>query len=82
MNRPQKAKKPLVYTPRVKRLLVCAALVSLLWLLLVDYAFTVLVINGLWLDNLLLARFGIFLPAVLLPAWILLQHRIIMLYND
>ena len=82
VNRPRKAKKPLVYTPRVKRLLVCAAIVSLLWLLLVDYAFTVLVINGLFTDNVLLARLGIFLPALLLPLWICLQHRIIMLYND
>ena len=82
VNRPLKAKKPLVFTPRVKRLLVCAALVNLLWLWLTDYVFTVLLLNGLYAGNVLLARLGILWPAIALPLGILFQNRLVMLYND
>ncbi len=82
VNRPAKAKKPLVYTARVKRLLVCAAILNLLWLLLTDYVFTVLLMSGLYAGNILVARVGILWPAVALPLGILLQYRALMLYND
>ncbi len=82
VNRPMKAKKPLVYTPRVKRLLVCAAILNALWLWLTDYVFTVLLMSGLYAGNVLVARVGILWPGVALPLAILFQHRLVMLYND
>ncbi len=82
VNRPLQAKKPLVFTPRVKRLLVCAAILNALWLWLTDYVFTVLLMSGLYAGNATVARLGIFWPAIALPLGILFQHRLVMLYND
>ncbi len=82
VNRPMKAKKPLVYTPRVKRLLVCAAILNALWLWLTDYVFTVLLMSGLYAGNVGVARVGILWPGIALPLGILFQHKLVMLYND
>ncbi len=82
VNRPMKAKKPLVFTPRVKRLLVCAGILNVVWLALTDYIFTVLLMSGLYAGNVAIARLGILWPGLALPLGILLQHRLVMLYND
>lgn len=82
VNRPLRAKKPLVFTPRVKRLLVCAAVVNLLWLWLTDYIFTALLMSGLYAGSAFTARLGLLWPAIALPLGILNQHRAVMLYND
>lgn len=82
LNRPLPAKKPLVYTPRVKRLICCAGVVWLVWLWLTDYIFSSLLYAGLYINNGLLARAGILWPGVALPLFILFQHRLVMLYND
>lgn len=82
VNRPARAKKPLVYTPRVKRLLACAGVLNVLWLWLTDYVFTALLMSGLYTGNGQLARLGVLWPGIALPLGILLQHRLVMLYND
>ncbi len=82
VNRPQPAKKPLVYTPRVKRMLICAAVIFCLWVLLADYVFACLVFTGFARGQMGLIRLGYFLPALMLVLSILLQHRLIMVYND
>jgi len=82
VNRPQKAKKPLVYTPRVKRLLICAAVVTVAWASLTDYVSVSLMLAGLMAESGLLAMTGVVYTSVALPLFILFQHRIIMLYND
>lgn len=82
INRPPKAKKPLVYTPRVKRMLVTAGLVLLLWNLL-TYAFLALSFAGLWGGRLpgwvFLAAVVVF--ALRVPVQILLQPYLVMLYS-
>ncbi len=82
VNRPLKAKKPLVFTPRVKRLLVCAGILNGLWLWLTDYVFTVLLMSGLYAGSAAVARMGILWPGIALPLGILFQHKLVMLYND
>lgn len=82
VNRPQKAKKPLVYTARVKRLLVCAAVLAALWLGLTFYVSTCILYSGLMTRNILVARLALVYPAVALVPGILLQHRLVMLCND
>ncbi|MBQ4578967.1 MAG: UDP-N-acetylmuramoyl-tripeptide--D-alanyl-D-alanine ligase [Clostridia bacterium] len=82
VNRPQKAKKPLVYTPRVKRLLICAAVVTVAWASLTDYITTVLLISGIMLQSGLVVMLGVLYTSLALALFILFQHRLIMLYND
>ena len=79
VNRPQKAKKPLVYTPRVKRLLICAAVVTVAWASLTDYVVMSLMLAGLMAESGLLAMTGVVYTSVALPLFILFQHRIILL---
>ncbi len=83
INRPPKAKKPLVYTPRVKRMLVTAGIVLLLWNLLV-YAGLALSFVGIWgggkaAGPLFLAFAGLY--ALRAPMMILLQPYLVMLYS-
>ena len=82
VNRPQKAKKPLVYTPRVKRLLTCAVVVAVAWASLTDYIATVLMLTGVLSESALLAQTGVMYTSLALPLFILFQHRLILLYND
>ena len=82
VNRPQKAKKPLVYTPRVKRLLTCAVVVAVAWAVLTDYIATVLMLTGVLSESALLAQAGVLYTSLALVLFILFQHRLIMLYND
>ncbi len=83
INRPPKAKKPLVYTPRVKRMLVTAGVVLVLWNLC-TYAFLALSFVGIWGGSKLAG--GLFVAAVVLfalrvPLQILLQPYLVMLYS-
>ena len=82
VNRPQKAKKPLVYTPRVKRLLTCAVVVAAAWASLTDYVSTALMLTGILSQNALIAQTGVLYTSLALVVFILFQHRLIMLYND
>ena len=82
LNRPQKAKKPLVFTPRVRRMLVCAAALFVLWVLLADYVSTCFLVSGALRMSRLILHLGLFVPALMLVLAILLQHRLVMLYND
>jgi len=82
VNRPQKAKKPLVYTPRVKRLLTCAVVVAVAWASLTDYISISLMLTGLRLESGLVAMTGVMYTSLALVFFILFQHRLIMLYND
>ena len=82
LNRPQKAKKPLVFTPRVRRMLVCAAALFVLWTLLADYVSTCFLVSGALRMSRLFLHLGLFFPALMLVLSILLQHRLVMLYND
>ena len=82
VNRPRPAKKPLVYTPRVRRMLICAAVLFLLWAALSDYVFSCLFFAGFARFSMGLIRLGYFLPALMMTAAILLQHRLVMVYND
>ena len=82
VNRPQKAKKPLVYTPRVKRLLICAAVVAVSWASLTDYVSMTMMLTGVLRQNGLVAMLGVFYTSVALAVFVLFQHRLIMLYND
>ena len=79
VNRPQKAKKPLVYTPRVKRLLICAVVVAVAWAVLTDYIATVLMLTGVLSESALLAQAGVLYTSLALVLFILFQHRLIML---
>ena len=83
INRPPKAKKPLVYTPRVKRMLVTTGVVLVLWNLF-TYAFLALSFVGIWGGSKLAG--GLFMAAVVLfalrvPMQILLQPYLVMLYS-
>ena len=82
VNRPQKAKKPLVYTPRVKRLLICAAVVAVLWAALTDYVTTTLLLTGIMLNSSLAVIIGVLYTSVALALFVYNQHRLVMLYND
>lgn len=82
VNRPQKAKKPLVYTPRVKRLLACALVVAVAWASLTDYISTILMLTGILMEDGLVAQLGVLYTSLALPLFILCQHWLIMLYND
>lgn len=82
LNRPKKAKKPLVYTARVKRLLCCAGVLALLWLGLLYYVSICLLTAGVYRDSAGLLRLSLFLPATAGALTILFQHRLILLCND
>lgn len=83
INRPPKAKKPLVYTPRVKRMLVTAGIVLLLWN---AFTYTALALSfvGIWGGGkasgiLFLLCAGLYILRI--PAQILLQPYLVMLYS-
>lgn len=83
INRPPKAKKPLVYTPRVKRMLVTAVIVLVLWNVLTTTTLA-LSFAGIWLGGkgsglLFLLFAGLYLLRI--PAQILLQPWLVMLYS-
>jgi len=82
VNRPQKAKKPLVYTPRVKRLLACAVVVTVAWISLTDYVTTTLLLTGIMLQSGLVVMLGVLYTSVALVLFLYNQHRLVMLYND
>lgn len=82
LNRPKKAKKPLVYTARVKRLLCCAGVLAVLWLLLLHYVSTCLLYSALLRSSAGLARLSLLLPTAAGALTILLQHHLILLCND
>ena len=83
INRPPKAKKPLVYTPRVKRMLVTAVIVLVLWNVLTTTTLA-LSFAGIWMGGkgsgpLFLLFAGLYLLRI--PAQILLQPWLVMLYS-
>ena len=83
INRPPKAKKPLVYTPRVKRMMVTAGVVLVLWNLL-TYALLALTFVGLWGGGKLsgvLFMTAVVIFALRVPVQILLQPWLVMLYS-
>lgn len=82
LNRPKKAKKPLVYTARVKRLLCCAGILAVLWLLLLNYASTCLLYAALVRQSAALARWSLLLPVLAVVLTILWEHRLVLLCND
>ena len=82
LNRPKKAKKPLVYTARVKRLLCCAGILAALWLLLLNYASTCLLYAALVRQSAALARWSLLLPVLAVVLTILWEHRLVLLCND
>lgn len=82
LNRPPKAKKPLVCTARVKRLLACAGVCMLLWAALSSYISACLILRGILTGSVFLARMGLIYPVLALVLAILFQHRLVMVYND
>ena len=83
INRPPKAKKPLVYTPRVKRMLVTAGILLVLWNVLTVTAL-VLSFIGIWFGGKLAGALFVFctgLYVLRIPAQILLQPWLVMLYS-
>ena len=83
INRPPKAKKPLVYTPRVKRMLVTAGILLVLWNVLTVTALVFSFI-GIWFGGklagvLFLLCTGLYVLRI--PAQILLQPWLVMLYS-
>lgn len=82
INRPPRAKKPLVYTPRVKRMLVTAGLMLLLWEIVV-YAALALSFALSWGNRLPDWVFpaALVLYALRVPAQILLQPYLVMWYS-
>ena len=83
INRPPKAKKPLVYTPRVKRMLVTAGIVLVLWNVLTVAALA-LSFAGIWAGGkasgvLFLLCSALYLLRI--PVQILLQPWLVMLYS-
>ena len=83
INRPPKAKKPLVYTPRVKRMLVTAGILLVLWNVLTVTAL-VLSFIGIWFGGKLAGALFVLctgLYVLRIPAQILLQPWLVMLYS-
>ena len=83
INRPPKAKKPLVYTPRVKRMLVTAGIVLVLWNVLTVAALA-LSFAGIWADGKASGALFLLCAALYLlriPVQILLQPWLVMLYS-
>lgn len=84
LNRPKPAKKPLVYTPRVVRMLVTAAVCWLLWNVGIYALFMQVLVRALE-GSALAAGIGGFAVTLLyvlrLPAEVLFQPQLVMGYN-
>lgn len=79
--RPAKAKKPLVYTPRVIRLAVTAALFFILYILFCYYAYYWCVVMAYATGSLALVILGTLAPLTCPAVLILLQYRLVLLYD-